>query len=68
MAASARRTLTYVAKTRPILFKPHVAELTKLVMSSDKDGKNDVPDWAVGTALHGLGKLKIVDESFNLDS
>ncbi|GAA6017525.1 hypothetical protein JCM11491_006853 [Sporobolomyces phaffii] len=68
MSASARRTLTYIAKTRPILFKSHVAELTKLMMSSEKESNAEIPESAVGTALHALGKLKIVDASFNLDS
>jgi sister-chromatid-cohesion protein PDS5 len=67
LSASARRALEYIAKTRPILFKSHVAELTKLVMSNEKDS-NETPDSAVATALHALGKLKVVDGAFIIES
>ncbi|GAA5964059.1 hypothetical protein JCM3765_000885 [Sporobolomyces pararoseus] len=67
LSASARRTLQFVSKTRPILYKSHVAELTKLVMSNDKDAE-ETSDVAIGIALHALGKLKLVDSSFTLES
>ncbi|GAA5899792.1 sister chromatid cohesion factor PDS5 [Sporobolomyces salmoneus] len=68
LSASARRTLEFVSKTRPILYKSHVAELTKIVMATEKDANPDSSESAIGTALHALAKLKVVDGSFAVDS
>lgn len=66
MAASAHRVLAYIAKTRPILFKSHIAELNNLVTSNNTDG--GAADAALASALRALGKLKAVDSSWKLDA
>ncbi|GAA6062022.1 hypothetical protein JCM10212_005455 [Sporobolomyces blumeae] len=65
-AASARRTLRFIAKTRPILFKSHVAELSKILSSPSDDGNDG--DAAVELALHAIAKLKKADPSLVLDA
>jgi len=73
IAASAHRTLTYIAKTRPIIFKSHVAELTKLVNAMEKKGSENesesaIANAAIGIALKALARLKVVDEGFVIDA
>lgn len=72
-AASAHRTLAYIAKTRPIIFKSHVAELTKVVNAMEKKGSENetestIANSAIGVTLKALARLKAVDESSVIDS
>ncbi|GAA5874265.1 hypothetical protein JCM1840_000617 [Sporobolomyces johnsonii] len=61
-AQSAQRTLEHVSKLRPVLYKAHVAELTKML--SDPN----VGDESVTVALHALAKLKQVEPGLAIDA
>ncbi|GAA5962654.1 hypothetical protein JCM21900_006757 [Sporobolomyces salmonicolor] len=62
-AQSAQRTLEHISKLRPVLYKAHVAELTKML-----SGDPNVGDESATVALHALAKLKQVEPGLAIDA
>ncbi|GAA5907023.1 hypothetical protein JCM8208_004491 [Rhodotorula glutinis] len=62
-AASAARILEHVSKSRPVLFKAHVAELVKLLADQSPADEPVEGGTVASLVLHALACLKRADES-----
>ncbi|GAA5921167.1 hypothetical protein JCM3775_004123 [Rhodotorula graminis] len=62
-AASAARVLEHVSKSRPVLFKSHVAELVKLLADQSPSDEPVEGGTVASLVLHALACLKRADES-----
>lgn len=67
-AASAARVLEYVSKSRPALYKSHVAELAKLLADQVPADEPIEGGTVASLVLHALARLKRADESVAVEA
>lgn len=67
-AASAARVLEYVSKSRPALYKSHVAELAKLLADQVPADEPIEGGTVASLVLHALARLKRDDESVAVEA
>ncbi|GAA5902726.1 hypothetical protein JCM6882_004051 [Rhodosporidiobolus microsporus] len=60
-ATSAARVLEYVSRTKPVIFKTHMAELGKILSGEE------VQEKVVEVVLHAVAKLKRAEEGLAID-
>ncbi|GAA5836905.1 hypothetical protein JCM9279_007697 [Rhodotorula babjevae] len=67
-AASAARILEHVSKSRPVLYKAHIAELVKLLADQDPATEPVEGGTVAAFVLHALSCLKRADESVVIEA